>query len=147
MGKRTAIVLSVAVALICALLVIGSTPMIAKVVERTDRSAGASALTTTLTAPSSGLATAVDVVAVSNTAGGTATNATVSIQKVSDSSVLWEMDVQGGSPAAPALGAILTGAGGLYKGKKDVQLKVVTTMAGATALKVNVKSHEEVANE
>jgi hypothetical protein len=97
-----------------------------------------------MASPNPGESTVIDSIAVSNTAGGTAAFATVSIQNHADSSVLWELDVSGGPPAAPQLSAILTALGGLYKGKKDIRFDIVVTMAGATALKVNVQSHEEV---
>jgi len=110
----------------------------------TGRSTGASPTTTTLAAPGVEQATVVDTIAVSNTTGGTATFATVSVQRVSDSVVLWEIEVSGAPAVAPVLVAVIAPPGGIYKGLAGIQLKVVVTMTGATALKVNVNSHEEV---
>lgn len=109
----------------------------------TGRGSGASPITTTLAAPPAGSATVVDHIYVTNTTGGTATTATVSIQRVSDSAVLWEVDVTGAPAVAPGLDKPISLPGGIYKGLDGIQLKVVVTMAGATALKVNVMSHEE----
>jgi len=90
-----------------------------------------------------GTCTVIDSIIVSNSSGGALELATVEIQKTSDSSVLWRgLAIKEGAAAPVVRGAWLA-PGGVYKSAKDVSLKVVVTMVGATGINVTGMAHDE----